>query len=192
MKNKIIAIVVTVVFIAGAGTAIGVTVDRQHNEETASLVNEAVSKALETTTTTTTATSTTTTAATTTTTAPAATKKTTTTTEAQTIMNTEKNMENQKIVTTSNEAQTIIIDSNNEKNKELEALQSPVHTPLGDVYKLDSNKEKDKIGYYWQTTYTFVPDKDDNLTASFYVYCLDENDKLFYFDDAGNRIYYKN
>lgn len=187
MKNKIIAIVVTVVFIAGAGTAIGVTVDRQHDEETASLVNEAVSKALETTTTTTTATS-----ATTTTTVPAATEKATTTTEAQTIMNTERNMENQKIVTTSNEAQTIIIESDNEKNKELEALQSPVHTPLGDVYKLDSNKEKDKIGYYWQTTYTFVPDKDDNLTASFYVYCLDENDKLFYFDDAGNRIYYKN
>lgn len=183
MKNKIIAIIITVVFIAGAGTAIGVTVDRQHDEETASLVNEAVSKALETTTTT---------AATTTTTAPTATKKTTTTTEAQTIMNTEKNMENQKIVTTSNEAQTIIIESDNEKNKEFEALQSPVHTPLGDVYKLDSNKEKDKIGYYWQTTYTFVPDKDDNLTASFYVYCLDENDKLFYFDDAGNRIYYKN
>lgn len=187
MKNKIIAIVVTVVFIAGAGTAIGVTVDRQHNEETASLVNEAVSKALETATTTTTATS-----ATTTTTVPATTEKATTTTEAQTIMNTEKNMENQKIVTTSNEAQTIIIDSNNEKNKELEALQSPVHTPLGDVYKLDSNKGKDKIGYYWQTNYTFVPKEDDGLTAAFYVYNIDENNELFYFNDDGDRVYYKN
>lgn len=189
MKSKIIAIIITVVFIAGAGTAIGVTVDRQHDKKTASLVNEAVSKALETTATTTT--EATTAATTTTTTKPAATEKTTATTEAQTVTDT-KNTEKHKVVTTSKESQTVIIEFDDENSDEMEAIQSPVHTPLGDVYKTDFNKKRDQIGYYWQTSYTFVPKESDDLVASFYVYNIDENDKLFYFDDNGNRIYYKN
>lgn len=190
MKNKIIAIVVTIVFIAGAGTAIGITVDRQHDKETASAVNEAVSKVLETTATTTTTTESTTAAITTTTTKPAATEKATASTEAQTVTDT-KNTEKHKVVTTSKESQTVIIEFDDENSDKMEAIQSPVHTPLGDVYKTDFNKKRDQIGYYWQTSYTFVPKESDDLVASFYVYNIDENDKLFYFDDNGNRIYYK-
>lgn len=230
MKNKIIAIVVTVVFIAGAGTAIGVTVDRQHSEETASLVNEAVLKALETTTTTTTATSTTTTAATITTTAPAATKKTTTTTEAQTIMNTtiekhknlqsnnldlhdatttlKKSQENSSNITNSysqkfykvaiineelfnvyitNNGEYVYFKNNNEKETDKVLIKN-----INDVnfvfYKPVKKKQYDKNKEpYWEVQELFYTMSDE-----FPPVCLDQNGSTFYFDDDGNRIYYKN
>lgn len=46
MKTKIIAVVVSIVIIAGVGTAVGVTVSKSNDKETESLVNEAVSNAL--------------------------------------------------------------------------------------------------------------------------------------------------
>lgn len=172
MKNKIIAIVVTIVFIAGAGTAIGVTVDRQHNEETASLVNEAVSKALETTTTTTTATSTTTTAATTTTTAPAATKKTTTTTEAQTITNTTYKKYETIANKQANHGQYAdsLDDVNSDNNQQNNAVNvDPPKHAVGEIIK-------DPDGDYFAT----------NLLTH------DENKFPVYVDCTSNLFYFKN
>lgn len=182
MKNKIIAIIVTIVFIAGAGTAIGITVDRQHDKETASLVNEAVSKALETTATTTT--EATTAATTTTTTKPAATEKATATTEAQTVTDT-KNTEKHKLVTSSNTED--IRTTNKATEIKSEDIPEEIYTPVGTVVKIPKDKKQDKYGYYWSTSYTY----DSDLNPHSYAYCIDENNQLFYHDDNGNRIYYK-
>lgn len=49
MKKKLISIVVTVVFVAGAGTAVGVIVNHSDNKNIDEIVNSAVSQALATT-----------------------------------------------------------------------------------------------------------------------------------------------
>lgn len=182
MKNKIIAIIVTVVFIAGAGTAIGVTVDRQHDKETASAVNEAVSKVLETTATTTITTESTTNATTTTTTKPAAAKKANATTEAQTVTGTTPKKYEIISNTQANKIQYAnssdnVNSGNNQQNNSVNVNDPPKHS-VGEIIK-------DPNGDYFATN---LLTKDEN---QFPVY-VDCTSNLFYFKDnmtGSYRIY---
>lgn len=180
MKSKIIAIIITVVFIAGAGTAIGVTVDRQHDKETASLVNEAVSKALETTATTTT--EATTAATTTTTTKPAAAKKANATTEAQTVTDTTHKKYEAIANKQSNHVHYAnpsddVNSGNNQQNNAVNVNDPPKHA-VGEIIK-------DPNGDYFATN---LLTHDEN---KFPVY-VDCTSNLFYFKDnitGSYRIY---
>lgn len=180
MKNKIIAIIVTIVFIAGAGTAIGITVNRQHDKETASLVNEAVSKALETTATTTT--EATTAATTTTTTKPAATEKATASAEAQTVTDTTHKKYEAIANKQSNHVQYAnssddVNSGNNQQNNAVNVNDPPKHA-VGEIIK-------DPNGDYFATN---LLTHDEN---KFPVY-VDCTSNLFYFKDnmtGSYRIY---
>lgn len=182
MKNKIIAIIVTIVFIAGAGTAIGITVDRQHDKETASAVNEAVSKVLETTATTTTTTESTTAVATTTTTKPAATKKTNATTEAQTVTDTthkkyeaiaNKQSNNVQYANSSDDVNSGNYQQNNAVNVNdppKHAVGEIIKDPNGDYFATNLlTHDENKFPVYVDCTSNLFYFKD-NITGSYRIY----------------------
>lgn len=189
MKRKIIAIVISVVIVAGTGTAVGVVVKQNNDAKTEELVSVAVSEALATTETTTknstseSATTESTTTESTTASAAAKPSAKATTTEAKTVLKTEKK-----------QPATIVENTDAQNNKIKHSTtanaqdNTRVKTPLGYVYKSDSNKQKDKIGYYWTTDYMINPNKNDDI---YYECYIDENNNLFYFDNNGDRIYYK-
>lgn len=181
MKRKIIAIVISVVIVAGTGTAVGVVVKQNNDAKTEELVSVAVSEALATTETTTENS-----------TSESATTENTTTTESTTTEPAAISASERATSTTVKKAtkRTTTASTQKTTNKPQTPTTSinPIHTPVGDVYKTDGNKQKDKIGYYWTTDYMVNPNKNDDI---YYECYIDENNNLFCFDSNGDRIYYK-
>lgn len=191
MKKKIIIICVAIIAVAGgtAGITVAVT-NSQNSDETESLVNEAVSSALEE------AASETedeefseqnTDEESTKETAakqkkPASNSETTTsqTTYPQVVYDTDEN-----VMQRSDNGNSNRVDPERGEKSDLDK-QDTIETPLGIYHKSDNNRKQDEIGYYWPTSWTCVPDPN---SAAFYVYNIDENNELFYFDKNDNRVY---
>lgn len=183
MKRKIIAIVISVVIVAGTGTAVGVVVKQNNDAKTEELVSVAVSEALATTETTTKNS-----------TSESAATENTTTTESTTTEPAAVSITESATSTTVKKATkrtaTASTQKTTSKPQTTTTSINPIHTPVGDVYKTEGNKHKDKVGYYWTTDYVFTPEEDP-YGYGFYNYNIDENNQLFYHDSNGNRIYYK-
>lgn len=195
MKRKIIAIVISVVIVAGTGTAVGVVVKQNNDAKTEELVSVAVSEALATTETTTenstseSATTENTATTESTTTEPAAVSASAKPSVKTTNKPTAKTTTKAKSKVTSKTKTTVKEISTTNAPAEIDPDDIPeeVRTPVGTVVKIPKNKKQDKYGYYWPTSYTY----DSDLNPHSYTYCIDENNQLFYHDDNGNRIYYK-
>lgn len=184
MKRKIIAIVISVVIVAGTGTAVGIVVKQNNDAKTEELVSMAVSEALATTETTT-KNSTSESAATENT---ATTESTTTEPSAKSATKpTAKTTTKGKSRVTSKTTVKEISTTNAPTEIDPDDIPEVVRTPIGTVVKIPKNREKDKYGYFWSTSYTY----DSDLNPHSYTYCIDENNQIFYHDDDGNRVYYK-
>lgn len=179
MTKKIIVIVVTVVFVAGAATGLGVVIKQTNDKNTEELVSAAVSEAMATSETTT---ETETTQPTTEKNTDATTKKTPAE-EYQTVYNTD-NGENIQIITAPDGRGEYATEKKVYKVENSQQQEQP-----DDEYPIDGALH-DENGYYWATNRTYVPDDSDTEhTKMFYPYYIDENREMFYFDDKGKRVY---
>lgn len=177
MKKKIIAIVITVVIIAGAATGIGITVKQSNDKNTQELVSIAVSEAL--------ATAESSTSETTTQSATESTAKESTeptkTTSAQ-----KKNTKETTTTTTTTEPQARKIEY-----QDTELPLPPTVTTEFSPAKGEGKRIKSSDGDYWNIAriYSFPPSSfDDRKSHKVYV---SEDNEFFYFDENNNRIYQK-
>lgn len=173
MKPKVIAIVIAVVITAGTATGVGVAVSRNNDKQTEELVSAAVSEALATV-------ESTTAESTTAKNVQKALKQEATTVEETTTE------EPSKVTGTKTKKAPEIIKNNDEVSESEDTKVLKVNTPIGTISKSEHNKRQDDLGYYWLTNYTYIPDPN---SGTYYHYCLDENDKIFYFDKNNNRVY---
>lgn len=182
---KIITIVITVIIVAGAATGVGIIVKQNNDKHMKELVNSSVSQTLATTEEKTTIAETTTEESTTRRSLNAP-QPTTTTEESQSIIIYDKNeVENHPTATvTFNNKYEV-----EEKTPEVVEKEKGIETPIGRVYKSDSTKHQDENGCYWETNFTYIPNQD---SGKYYHYYIDENNKLFYFNDNCERTYYQN
>lgn len=182
MKPKVIAIVIAVVITAGTATGVGVAVSRNNDKQTEELISAAVSEALATVESTTaeSTTESTTAESTTAKNVQKALKQEATTVEETTTE------EPSKGTGTKTKKAPEIIKNNDEVSESEDTKVLKVNTPIGTISKSEHNKRQDDLGYYWLTNYTYIPNPN---SGTYYHYCLDENDKIFYFDKNNNRVY---
>lgn len=170
MKNKIIAIVISVVIVAGAGTAIGVIVDKEHDKETVSIVDEAVSKAL---------------ATTEITTKESTTQATTTEPAATTQKTTEQTTTTSQTETTTTEV--IIVTNIDTTAKRVASTSTTEYVPkTGEGKRIKSSE-----GDYWNISQDYCLSASDFPDGELHKVYTTENNEWFYFDESGNRIYKK-
>ena len=173
MKTKIIAIVVSVVIVAGAATGIGIVVKQANDKNAEELVSAAVSEVM--------ATAESTTEETTTE------PTTETTTETTTLRDAKLPARTTTTTTVNNGTGTKTVIDDGKKETPQTTEQNSIETPTGTIIliKDDLRKNKDEIGYYWDLGQLY---KDPN-TGFQYILNIDDNDKVFYIDDYGVRHY---
>lgn len=178
MKLKVVIIVLSVLIVAGAGTAVGIYADKQKDKETASLVDDAVSSAV----------------SDVLATAKATTEEETTieiatqakATEDSTVSTTEKSTgttaAKKQSTTTKKETTTKkkVTATKKKTPKSTNTTSGIPDRPKGGRFEAISSPD----GYYWETNYT-----RDNMLEQIYV---DEDGRHFYFkngDQSTKRIY---
>ncbi len=92
------------------------------------------------------------------------------------------------IVYNTNNAQSASDNDEKKQNKNTDFIKKElgigIETPLGYVNKLD--KHKDELGYYWVIDVSYEKDPNSGIL---YSYFIDEDNKIFIFDDNGKREY---